>query len=232
MTSPVGIGCVLATVPGRRINCQKYHLEFRVPEVPSEESSIQEFVNLKDFVNLKEQPVKATNTCLWDALHEAMIDAGIFEEADEPPKIKDMCFAYMKSEEFKKETNKELKVETQPKKLEISGGDHLLPPTSSASGGGAMNFTPLGSEAVSSVHSSDAKAPTPMPAMPPAPAAASTDKKFKIEFQNMEFIEFSSCDSVVQKAIGIADFYRVFLLRCCHIIFLRLVLLMFFCRRD
>ena len=228
MTSPVGIGCALATVPVRRINCEKYHLEFRVPdEVPSEESSIPGFVNLKDFVNLKEQPVKATNTCLWDALHEAMIDAGIFEEADEPPKIKDMCFAYMKSEEFKKETNKELKVETQPKKLEISGGDHLVPTTSSASGGGAINFTPLGSEAVSSVYSSDAKAPTPMPATAPAPAAASTDKKFKIEFQNMEF---SSCDS--EKAIGIADFYRVFLLRCCHIFFLRLVLLMFFCRRD
>jgi len=178
---------------GAVIDCHKYHLKFRVP--PGH-SSIQEFVNLK------EQPVKATNACLWDALHEAMIDAGIFKEEDEP-KIKDNCLAYMKAKEIEKETNKESKGEKRLKKGEISGGDHPPPPASSAIGGGAF-----GSEALSSVHSLDAKVPAPMPATAPAPVAAATEKKFKVEFQNMEFCG----DSRAGKPIAIADFYRVFLL--------------------
>jgi hypothetical protein len=76
------------------IDCFDFHLKFQV-KASSSRPDIEKFLNL----NL--QPVKATDSCLWDALHEAMIDAGILGESDELPSIKETCFAYLYSRDPK-----------------------------------------------------------------------------------------------------------------------------------
>lgn len=42
------------------------------------------------------QHVEENSTCLWDALHEAMIDAGILQASDEDPAIMKQCMGHMK----------------------------------------------------------------------------------------------------------------------------------------
>ncbi len=40
--------------------------------------------------------VQANSTCLWDALHGALIDAEILQTSDEDPEIMKQCMGYMK----------------------------------------------------------------------------------------------------------------------------------------